>query len=89
MPALTLRPYQQDAIDAVFTARAQGIRLPLVVLPTGAGKTITTHHVASAKFRSPAHRSAVVVSSGWLCRFLRTTRHVVQQSSRWFPVSIR
>lgn len=40
MPAFTLRPYQQDAINAVFTARAQGIRRALVVLPTGAGKTV-------------------------------------------------
>jgi len=39
--ALTLRPYQQEAVDAVQAAAARGVRRPLVVLPTGAGKTAT------------------------------------------------
>lgn len=38
---IPLRPYQRDAIGAVGQAAARGIQRPLVVLPTGAGKTIT------------------------------------------------
>jgi superfamily II DNA or RNA helicase len=37
---LKLRPYQTDAIDAVFKAWGDGMRRPAIVLPTGAGKTV-------------------------------------------------
>ncbi len=40
MPTLALRPYQQQAIDAVLSARRRGVRRLLVSLPTGAGKTV-------------------------------------------------
>lgn len=40
MTAIKLRPYQRDAIDAVFNAWAGGMRRPAIVLPTGAGKTV-------------------------------------------------
>jgi superfamily II DNA or RNA helicase len=37
--ALPLRPYQQQAIDAVEDALRRGVTRPLIVLPTGTGKT--------------------------------------------------
>jgi hypothetical protein len=37
--ALTLRPYQQEAITAIQRALERGVRRPLIVLPTGTGKT--------------------------------------------------
>ena len=37
---MTLRPYQQDALDAVFRKWDEGLRKQLLVLPTGCGKTI-------------------------------------------------
>ena len=40
MTELTLRPYQREAIDAVFQAWYDGMRRPAIVLPTGAGKTV-------------------------------------------------
>jgi ATP-dependent helicase IRC3 len=40
MTAIELRPYQQQALDAIVAAEARGIRRPLVALPTGTGKTI-------------------------------------------------
>lgn len=37
---LALRPYQREALAALADARERGIRRQLVVMPTGAGKTI-------------------------------------------------
>lgn len=38
---ITLRPYQNEAVEAVFDAWSRGISTPAVVLPTGAGKSVT------------------------------------------------
>lgn len=38
--AIPLRPYQQEALDAILQAKRRGVRRQLVVLPTGAGKTV-------------------------------------------------
>ncbi|MBX7077751.1 MAG: DEAD/DEAH box helicase [Nannocystaceae bacterium] len=37
---MPLRPYQREAVDAVVSARREGIRRMLLALPTGAGKTV-------------------------------------------------
>ena len=37
---ITLRPYQQEALDSILSNAANGITKQLVVLPTGAGKTV-------------------------------------------------
>lgn len=42
---LTLRPYQQEAKDAVQRDWKEGIRSVAVVLPTGAGKTVCFAHL--------------------------------------------
>ena len=39
MGAIQLRPYQQEAIDAIFTQWEGENRRTLLVLPTGCGKT--------------------------------------------------
>lgn len=39
-PALTLRPYQQEALAALRDARDREVRRQLLVMPTGAGKTV-------------------------------------------------
>lgn len=44
-PTLALRPYQQEAIDAVNDAELDGITRPLVALPTGTGKTVIFAHL--------------------------------------------
>jgi ATP-dependent helicase IRC3 len=41
-----LRPYQQEAIDAVLAARRAGTKRMVVCLPTGAGKTVIFSHLA-------------------------------------------
>jgi len=39
-PAISLRPYQKDAVSAALNDWRNGIKKILEVLPTGAGKTI-------------------------------------------------
>lgn len=43
--SIATRPYQREALDAVHKAAAEGLRRGLVVMPTGAGKTITFAHL--------------------------------------------
>lgn len=54
---ISLRSYQSEALDALDKAQARGVRRPLVVHPTGAGKTVTFSHLIS---RRPG-RSIVLV----------------------------
>jgi len=42
---IELRPYQKEALDAILSAEKQNITKQLVVLPTGAGKTILFSHL--------------------------------------------
>ena len=42
---ITLRPYQQEALDAIVASENNGVSKQLVVLPTGAGKTILFSHL--------------------------------------------
>lgn len=42
---MRLRPYQEDAVKAVFSAWRDGMQRPAVVLPTGTGKTVVFSHV--------------------------------------------
>ena len=46
MSSPVLRPYQQEAIDAVIAARRSGIKRMVVCLPTGAGKTVIFSQLA-------------------------------------------
>lgn len=63
MTAPTLRPYQLAAIAAIVEARRNGTRRMVVVLPTGAGKTVVFAHLAT-RARQPvlvlAHRDELV-----------------------------
>lgn len=42
---ITLRPYQQEALDSILHHEQNGVSKQLVVLPTGAGKTILFSHL--------------------------------------------
>ena len=46
---LDLRPYQASAIEAITTADREGVRRPLVVHPTGTGKTVTFCHLIARR----------------------------------------
>lgn len=37
---MRLRPYQEEAVEAVLAARREGVRRMVLALPTGAGKTV-------------------------------------------------
>ena len=41
----SLRPYQQETLDAMMRFYNKGINRQLVVLPTGAGKTVIFSHI--------------------------------------------
>lgn len=44
---LQLRPYQQAAVDRIRHAYQSGYKAPLLVLPTGGGKTVVFSHIAA------------------------------------------
>jgi superfamily II DNA or RNA helicase len=44
-PTIALRPYQEEAIEAINRAEMDGITRPLVALPTGTGKTVVFSHL--------------------------------------------
>jgi ATP-dependent helicase IRC3 len=46
---IQLRPYQQEALDSIVHHNANGINKQLVVLPTGAGKTVIFSHLPLIK----------------------------------------
>ena len=49
---MTLRPYQQRAVDSVERTFASGTRSTLIVLATGCGKTIVFSHLAAREVRN-------------------------------------
>lgn len=58
---LHLRPYQTEAINAVFTAWSEGMMRPAVVLPTGMGKTVVFSHLAKQFIEKNSQRVVVLV----------------------------
>ncbi|MEE3918222.1 DEAD/DEAH box helicase family protein [Micromonospora sp. BRA006-A] len=55
---LTLRPYQREAVEAVRDHWARGIRRQLIVLPTGAGKTVVFSHLIRRRARPDGRSSS-------------------------------
>jgi superfamily II DNA or RNA helicase len=64
--ALGLRPYQEKALEGIEKAEREGVRRPLVVLPTGTGKTVVFSH--GIKRRAHRGRSLVLVHRDELVR---------------------
>jgi len=63
-----LRPYQQEALDAMIAAEKAGIAKQLVVLPTGAGKTVLFAQIPSYRNNSLpmlvlAHRAELLIQA--------------------------
>lgn len=70
---LAPRDYQQECINAVAAAKFRGVQRPVVVLPTGAGKTIVFSHL-SKLFREAFPVKKVVI--------LAHTDELVRQAAR-------
>ena len=51
MAGISLRPYQQEAYEAVLNGWDNGIRKELIVLPTGTGKTIVFSAITNESVR--------------------------------------
>lgn len=65
---MQLRPYQQEALDSILKAELSGINKQLVVLPTGAGKTILFAQLPLLRKNSLpmlvlAHRSELLIQA--------------------------
>ena len=43
--AIPLYDFQREALDAIYKRRAEGITRPMIVIPTGGGKTLTAVHL--------------------------------------------
>lgn len=67
--SFSLRPYQSSAIEQVLELRERGVRRVLLVLPTGAGKTV----IASALIRQWVEQFTPVL-------FLSHRREIIKQS---------
>jgi superfamily II DNA or RNA helicase len=60
---LTPRPYQYEAVAALLAATARGVQRPLLVLPTGTGKTIVFALLIQRRCGRPlilAHRDELI-----------------------------
>ena len=62
---IVLRPYQTEALEAVLSSEAKGINKQLIVLPTGAGKTVIFSHLPMIRKESTpmlviAHRAELL-----------------------------
>ena len=66
-PALGLRPYQIECIEALRRAYAAGRRAPILMMPTGGGKTIVFAEVARSA-RAKGRRVVVLVHRRELLR---------------------
>jgi superfamily II DNA or RNA helicase len=57
-----LRFYQREAIDAVLAARDAHLRRVMIVLPTGAGKTVVMSALPRFLLRNPSDVTVIVVN---------------------------
>jgi superfamily II DNA or RNA helicase len=69
-PPPILRHYQVEAVDQIARAFAEGARTPILVLPTGGGKTVVAGEVIRRE-----------VERGGTCLFLAPRRELVLQCS--------
>jgi DNA repair protein RadD len=57
---LDLRPYQSEAVEAVRDAFRSGLKRPLLVAPTGAGKTVIFSYITANAFQK-GRRTTILV----------------------------
>ena len=81
--AFDLRRYQERALDAIDAAEREGVRRPLVVHPTGTGKTVTFSH--AIKRRADRGRSLVMVHRDELAAWWDFSVYLDVDFIRHFP----
>lgn len=57
---MQLRPYQTEALENIRKAEARGINKPVLVLPTGGGKTVVFSHLIANKIRQTGKKALVL-----------------------------
>lgn len=67
---VTLRDYQRECVEAIHGSWKRGVKSPLVVLPTGSGKTIIAASLMDSVFGSRGYRSV----------FLAHRRELIEQT---------
>ncbi|MGB5831581.1 MAG: DEAD/DEAH box helicase, partial [Thiohalocapsa sp.] len=92
---ITLRDYQQDAIGAVRTQYAQGAVAPLLVAPTGSGKTWMFVYIAqSAAARGRralilVHRGELLMQTSRTLESLRVRHGLVAPGQSWTEAMVQ
>lgn len=76
---LHLRPYQERAVEGIRKAYRSGKRAPLLVLPTGGGKTVVFCHIAAATVAN-GKRVLILVHR---VELLRQTGRALNKSGVW------
>src|SRR4051812_23859708 len=71
MTGITLRPYQIDVVEKLRTSFRNGSQAPLLVLPTGAGKTVVFSFIVKG---TVAKRKRVLI--------VAHRRELIRQASR-------
>jgi superfamily II DNA or RNA helicase len=77
-PALMLRPYQREALDAIHAGERRGVHRQLVALPTGTGKTVVFAHL----LRERGGRALVLAHRDELIEQAVEKLHLVAPESR-------
>ena len=89
---MKLRPYQEEAVDAVAREFASGKRSTLVVLPTGCGKTVVFSHVID-RMRSTgrtmvlAHRQELIHQAADKIGQVTGTAPDIEMGDSWADVA--
>ena len=90
-----LRPYQEACVDGLREAIRAGYRAPLLVSPTGSGKTVMfshlAHRISGAGKRTVviAHRDELVEQISLALRFERLQHGVISAQSRHYDFRLR
>lgn len=81
---ITLRPYQNDAVAAALASLMQGVENPVVVLPTGGGKT----PVLAAICQHFARRGGKVIILSHVKELLEQSKNTLQKIAPELPVGV-
>lgn len=91
MASIQLRDYQQRAVEALRLSYATGHRRPLLVLPTGGGKTFVFSYIAQgatakgSKVLILVHRKELLLQASASLDRLGVKHGLIASGLRWMP----